>query len=161
MIMSNSERKLAAEMSYDRPVECIEEYTGEKWYEHESMSVKDKLKLALYRRFLRYLKKDKLKKDAGETLNCQSHASHNEEKTAQEILNCRIHTSQSQAKEGSSYTGQSQSKEGLVDDNEFEKEIYTMSHFYDVRTINQWKNYIREVRPSLDQPYLTRKSDRI
>ena len=39
-------------MSRDRPLEYIEEYTGDMWNETEGFSIKDKFKIAIYRRFL-------------------------------------------------------------------------------------------------------------
>jgi hypothetical protein len=58
LIGLKEERKLAASMSFDRPLEYIEEYSEDVWYENEFLSKKDKNKIAIYKRFLKIMKKE-------------------------------------------------------------------------------------------------------
>jgi hypothetical protein len=39
-------------MSQERPIEYIEHYQGDLWFQNETFSLKDKMKIAFYKRFL-------------------------------------------------------------------------------------------------------------
>ena len=51
-LLTQSQRQIASKMSLTRPVEYIESTGNDIWFQNESFSMKDKLQLSFYKKFM-------------------------------------------------------------------------------------------------------------